>query len=173
MARQLVPLKVKIGLRPNGQAKYPDFNSLAIVTASGKDWAKYVDIEGDGWHYDKKSGHKDDDAQSPVGTQWGVLLVPQAFADEAVVAFPAKVQIILEAEWETFYDNRAHAHEEDEEIDLGRLRAIEQKQRLSLPLTTQQQDAIDPAKDERGIRKNKRRKWADYKAQKGITIPVA
>lgn len=170
MARQLVPLKVKIGLHPNGHAKYPGFNSLASVMDSGMDWSRYVDVLGDGWHYDKCCGHKESEVDSPYGQQWGILLVPQVFATEAVAAFPSECQTISEIEYEAFHNERAHAHEEDEELDLDRLKSIEQKTRLGQALTEQQTNALDPKHEERGIRKNKRRLWADYKALKDIQI---
>ena len=88
MARNLVPLKVRIGLHGNGHAKYPDFNSLKTIQDIGVDWSVYVDMYGDGWLYDKKSGHRDDTPDSPFGQQWGVLLVPEEFASEAAKAFP-------------------------------------------------------------------------------------
>lgn len=168
--RNLVPVKVKIGLKNNSHAKYPDFNLLDAVKASGLDWSYYVDINGLGWHYDKKCGHKEEAADSLFGMQWGVLVIPQDFADQAAVAFPAEVTKLTEAELEDFYDNRAHAHEPDEEMDATVLQGIKMKQDLGLPLTPQQTAALDPNDDTRGIRKNKRRKWADFKQLVGVNI---
>ena len=91
MPRSLVPIRVTIGLKPNGHALYPDFNTLASVQASGMDWSRYVDIEGIGWHYDKQRGHKVDDLESPFGQQFGVLIVPKVMANEAIAAFPTVV----------------------------------------------------------------------------------
>ena len=54
----LVPLLVKITLGPNGHAKYPAFNTLAVVQASGLDWSKYIDVHGSGWLYDSV-GHRE------------------------------------------------------------------------------------------------------------------
>jgi len=111
MARELVPLKVKIGIKENGQAKYPDFNQLQVVKDSGMDWSKYVDIQGLGWHYDKTSGHKEETVDSPFGQQWGVLIVPKVFVTEATTTFPDDCTKLTESELEDFYNNKAHAHE--------------------------------------------------------------
>jgi hypothetical protein len=34
MSREMVPIKIKIGLKANGNAAYPDFNQLQIVKDS-------------------------------------------------------------------------------------------------------------------------------------------
>jgi hypothetical protein len=168
--RNLVPIKIKIGLKGNGYAKYPDFGSLNCVKSSGLDWSSYVDVQGTGWHYDKRCGHKEEDSTSPFGIQWGVLIIPKVFADEATAMFPGEVVRLTEAELTTFYDTRSHAHEPDEEIDNTILQAIKVKQDLNLPLTPEQESALDPTTETRGIRKNKRKKWIDYKKLKGIKI---
>jgi len=168
--RELVPIKVKIGLRPNGHADYPDFNSMTCVRDSGMDWSKYIDVKGLGWHYDKKCGHKEEETDSPYGMQWGVLIVNKEFADEALSTFPSIISKLTEAELEDFYDNRAHAHEQDEEIDTNILQGIKMKQEIGLELTVQQQNALDPNHEAKGIRKNKNKKWSDFKGLKGIKI---
>lgn len=168
--RELVPVKVKIGLRQNGHAKYPNFNILPCVMTAGRDWSQYVDTEGLGWHYDKTSGHKEETPDSPWGMQWGVLIVPEEFANEALARFPDECTVLTEAELEDFYDNKAHAHEPDEDIDNEVLNAIQLKRALGLPLTPQQQRAIDPEDDTRGIRKNKKRLWKDYKKNVNVKI---
>ena len=84
MATELVGIKVKIGqCGVTGCAKYPDFSKLACVQASPLDWSKYVDVHGLGWHYDC-CGHQEDEDGSPAGMQWGMLIIPETFADEAV-----------------------------------------------------------------------------------------
>ena len=167
---ELVPIKVKIGLKNNGQAKYPNFNTLQAVIASGMDWSKYVDIYGLGWHYDKTSGHKEDTLDSPFGQQWGVLIIPKDFADEAVSKFPLDCIKIDETALEDFIDNKAHVHMPDEDIDLNIVQGIREKQALGLTLTQWQIDALNPNTDTPGIRKNKKKKWVDYKALTGVTI---
>ncbi|MCP3684639.1 MAG: hypothetical protein GY861_18385 [bacterium] len=163
-------IKVKIGKKPNGHHLYPSFNDLQCVKDSGMDWSKYVDVEGLGWHYDKVSGHAEETADSPRGQQWGVLIIPEAFADQAVAAFPDTVSEIDETALEDFYDNKAHAHEPDERISEKILTAIKMKQDLGLDLTPNQEAALDPDDDTPGITKNKNKKWADKKAGCGATI---
>lgn len=178
MSRNLVALKVKIGLKgkdwpevsERGHALYPNFNQLQSVINSGMDWSNYVDIHGEAWHYDKKCGHKQEEESSPRGMQWGMLIVPKEFADEAVEKFPEVCSIVDEAELEDFWDHRAHAHEPDERIDDVVLKGIEAKKALGKPLTLGQKKALDPEDDTPGIRKNYRRYWKDYKSKQGINI---
>lgn len=180
MARQLVALKVKIGLKGNdwpvpkerGHALYPPFNDLQAVINSGMDWAKYIDTYGESWHYDKCCGHKEEDVDSPRGMQWGMLVVPKDFADQAKDAFPEVVTGITEEECEHFWDNRAHAHEHEEKLDDIVLKGIEAKQKLGKQLTPNQEKALDPNDDTPGIRKNHQRYWKDYKVKQGIEIVI-
>ncbi len=192
MMPNLTALRVKIGLRPNGHADHPDFNTLAVVIASGLDWSKYVDSQGLGWHYDKTSGHKDDDAGSPIGEQGGMLVVPETFADEALVAFPALCTRLTEAQCTSFYDTKAHAHEEAEKRDDSVISGLRQelelvKETLSDPnlpdpsaartrlenrlavLRLRLRTALDPDDPAPGVRKNMRRRWVDMKARAGVT----
>lgn len=185
--RDLVPLRVKIGLKPNGQALYPTFNSLPSVQTSGMDWSKYIDVEGEGWIYDKKSGHDDDDDDSPRGQQWAVLLIPKPFADEAVAAFPNDCKKVTEAQLQAFYDDRALFKAQDVERDEivltelladwnlvkemlvefpGNAKLEESKQSLKVQL----KKALDPDDEHPGVKKNWRRRWADYKIRKKINI---
>lgn len=166
----LAALRVKILLNPTSRrAKYPPFNTLPIVQASGLDWSQYVDHDGMGWIYDR-IGHRDDTVQSPFGQQWGVLLIPAQFAIEAVAAFPAACQQLTEAQLQSFYDNDHAPNIQDEEIDLDILHKIALKQQLGVTLTTQQTNAINPAHPERGIRPNWRKTWAQFKTRRNITF---
>lgn len=170
MARNLVPIKVKIGLKPNGHAKYPNFNTLQCVIDAGIDWSNYVDTYGLGWHYDKTSGHKEDTLDSPFGQQWGVLIIPKEFATEALITFPLDITELTEIELEDFYNNKAHAHEPDEKFNTDILAGIKLKQDLSIALTQNQIDALDPNNNIPGIMKNKKKIWVDYKILKGVNI---
>lgn len=178
MARDLVALKVKIGTKGSdwpkpeerGHALYPNFNQLQAVIDSGMDWSKYVDHYGEAWHYDKKCGHKQEEPDSPRGMQWGMLIVPKEFADEAVTMFPKVCSVVNESVLEDFWDNCAHAHEPEERLDDVVLRGIEAKKVLGKELTPGQERALDPEDDTPGIRKNHQRYWADYKAKQGIKI---
>lgn len=172
MPRNLAALRVEIGLKPNGGADYPNFNSLAVVTASGKDWSKYVDTDGEGWLYDAV-GHREEEAASPAspfGTQWGVLLVPKQFADEAVAAFPTKCTRLTEAQFTSFYDSRIARDEQEEEIDEEVLKKIKAKDDLGLPRTREDEESLHRTHPRRGVRENYRKTFSRFKAKRGITI---
>ncbi len=161
--RSLVPIKVKIGLNEKGQHDYPDFNIMQCVKDSKMDWSVYIDRKGLSWHYDKCCGHNVKTTESPLGEQFGALIIPKEFADEAIATFPNEVTKLTELELEDFYDNHAHTHEPDELIDNNVLIGIELKQRLGLSLTPSQLKALDPEDKALGIRNNNRRKWTGLK----------
>lgn len=176
--RNLTAIRVLIKMKLDGSgALYPDFNSLASVQASGKDWSKYVDTEGIGWHYDLTSTLKEETAGSPFGQQFGVLCVPDVFAVEAIAAFPGEVVKITETQLQNFYDKKAHIREPDEHFDHDTLNALRQvramKAQRSEDLTkidARITKAMDPNDREPGIRKNRSRRWADRKIMDGVTI---
>jgi hypothetical protein len=187
MARSLAAIRVKIGHKPDGMAAYPNFGALAVVAANGMDWSRYVDKEGLGWHYDKTSGHDDDDADSPAGQQWGLLIVPEQFAIEAVAQFPGECTRMTEAECQQFYDDRARVQQADDDRDEAMLTALRAEFNLikdllaEFPANTKLQDrstalktllqkALDPDDPHPGVRKNVRRRWATFKARAGITF---
>jgi hypothetical protein len=177
MAQSLAFLKCKIGRQQNGHAKYPPFNQLPCVQASGMDWANYVDSNGQGWHYDKKCGHDTEDLtadfQSPHNCQIGVLLVPKVFADEALASSFAtefELEKLNEPQYEKFHNERAHEHEPEEAFDNNTLAGIKAKKDMEIPLTPQQERALNPEDDTPGIVKNKNRVWKDYKKKHGIKV---
>ena len=175
----LVPIKVTIGLRPNGHAAYPEFNNLVPAADRDEmDWSHYVDKFG-GWQYDKLAGHKEDDpaAGSPLGVQHGVLLVPKAFA-VAALASP-DVSELAEAELVTFYNTRAHAHEPDVAADQSALEEIKNlRDRADTvpekPLTVEELQRIakayDPDDPEPGLKRNPNKNITRFKAKMGVTI---
>jgi len=166
----LVPIKVLIGLKEKGYANYPDFNIISRIIRKNLDWSNYVDTYGLGWHYDKKSGHKEHTDDSPYGQQWGVLIIPKEFADEAIRLFPDKVIKMNEEELEIFYDEHAHYHEPDEKIDEKVLNSINSKKEIGRELTENQKKALDPDDPTPGIVKNKKKKWKDFKNLVGVNI---
>jgi len=173
--KNLVPLRVKIGLTPEGRAAYPEFNTLPIIQTSQVDWSVWVDTYGVGWHYDKKYGHREEGPDSPAGQQWGVLLVPEAFATEAVATFPAVCDVLDESSFETFYEERVTAHLPEVIVDEKAIAAFEVKERLGVPLTPaevlQRNKALDPDDDTTpGVKRNRLKHWPDFKAVAGIAI---
>lgn len=172
--KDLVPLKVRIGLKENGHAKYPAFNELQVVKDSGMDWSYYVDMYGDSWKYDSKYGHKEEGPDSPQGMQWGVLLVPQEFADQAVAAFGDVCNVIDEVAIEDFYNTRVTVRLSDTIIDKGAFEVFEIKEKLGVTLSSEEEiakaKALDIEDETPGLRKNKDKYWADYKQKAGINI---
>lgn len=167
---ELTSLKVKIGLNSNGEADYPDFNTLECVKSSGLDWSKYVDTKGIGWHYDKTSGHKEETTDSPFGQQFGVLLVPEEFTTQAVKTFPGDCSRLNETETEDFYNNKVTIKMPDSIINDKVISAITAKQAAKLNLTNKENKALDSGDDTPGITKNHMKIFSDMKTKKGITI---
>jgi len=166
---ELAAIKVRISSKLEGGCLYPDFNSLAVVQASGMDWSNYVGQ----WYYDNVCGHAEVDGESPEGYWFGMLLIPEIFADQAEAAFPSDITRLTGVQAETFYNDRHAADFPDEDFDVSILEGIKLKQDLSLPLTANQISAIDPLTDTPGIRKNKKKLWTDYSVNKDITIKAA
>lgn len=182
----LTGLKVKIGLKDNAQHKFPTFNELPVVIASGVDWAYYVDMFGLGWCYDKKYGHKDEGPDTPAGEWWGCLLVPQQFATEAVAEFPTECSAMTEAEYQDFHDTRAMIKTPENNSDDSAINEAKTEfdvaQRLSneAPGDQTKKARVDTAEiklskvldrddDTPGVRKNYKRYWSDHKVKSGIT----
>jgi len=171
---ELVPLKVKIGLKNEGGKKvhgFPDFNQLSAKLRDNMDWSYFVDKFG-GWHYDQLSGHADDDPGngSPQGQWNGMLLVPDDFAQAAVEAFPSQCSIVTETGAQTFYDDRAHKRDPAIKEDAVTLQAIAAKRALDIPADQEDTDALNPDHPAPGRRRNKRKTWSDYKSAEGFTI---
>lgn len=180
---EVAAIKVKIGLRPNGHADHPDWTKLPLASAGPGSVEENVKVHqfAGGWKYDKSSGHQEETADSPIGQQWGMLLVTAQYATEAVAAFPALVTRMTEAQAQAFWDDRAHAHLPDERRDVGELTALRAEFQLVkdlaqefsgnaklkarlVALKTQAQAALDPDDPTPGVRKNRLKRWAGAKA---------
>lgn len=177
MVRDLVALRFHAGLHTEdnvakghkiGHAKYPDFNQVSESTRKGMDWCKYIDAFGIGMQYDKDCGHKEE-GDTPFGEQCCVVAVPQDFATEALGLFPGELTPLTPVEFEAFYNDKAHAHESADHIDKDVLDAITAKEGLSIAVP-EKANAIDRNHPDRGIRKNDRKVWADFKVKAGVNI---
>ena len=182
---ELVPIKVKICLGADGHHKFPAFNNLPQGVRNGLDWSSYFDKHGIGWFYDSLSGFGETDSDGEHSNNdpscwFGATCVPSAFADAAASAF-AEVTIISEASFRTFYDDRASVFAETEILDVevlqGLLLRIQLEADPNAPTVTPSAEILalraqmlDPESPRRGIRKNPKRKWADFKALAGVTI---
>lgn len=168
--RDLIAIKIKVGLhQDSGNARYPNFNLITTTVRKNMDWAHYIDRYGIGMQYDKTSGHKDDSVDSPYGQQWVCTCVPEDFAKEAANRFPNEVSIITEVEFETFYNKKAHAHEQVDNADLQVLQTIKVKKDLGLA-TPEKTDAFNPDHPALGIRKNHNKTLSLFKAKIGFRV---
>jgi hypothetical protein len=177
MVRNLVALRFNAGLHTvenkekgwqKGHARYPDFNQVSPANRMDMDWCIYIDKYGIGMQYDKACGHKEV-GDTPYGEQCCVIAVPQDFATEALSLFPDDLTQLTPAEFETFYNDKAHAHESPELVDKDVLEAISQKEKLSLPVP-EKADALNPDNPARGIRKNQNKVFADFKKKVAVEI---
>ena len=171
---ELVPLKVKIGLKNENGKKvhgFPDFNQLSAGVRDDMDWSYFIDKFG-GWHYDQLSGHADDDPtnDSPQGQWNGMILVPNDFAQAAIQAFPLQCVALSEIEAQAFYDDRAHKCDPAIKEDVATLQAIVAKRALNIPEDAEDVDALNPEHPAPGRRRNKRKTWSNYKVAEGLTI---
>lgn len=185
----VVPLMVVIGLRerPQGgrEADHPNWG-LVTPPATGQlsGTGRFAeDFTLGSWHYDKRSGHDDDDGvTSPLGTQRGVRLVTPAFAAAALAVFsgpPYNMRVLTEAEWETFYDNRVRGHMQDNRVDMEVLNALKAEFDLrtaaglpTIAVRARIIKALDPDDTEPGIRRDPLRRWATFKTTYNLVIPV-
>ena len=170
---KLIPIKVKIGLRPNGHADHPDWTKLPMIFSDGE-MRNYCPA---GWMYDKSSGHQEETLDSPRGMQWGFLLGTREFVDEAKSVFPDLITEMTEAEFIDFYDNRIMAHLPEKNYDIDVLQGLkielEMKQELHQNVTeikSKITKAIDPEDESLGVRSNKDKKWETAKIKLGIEI---
>jgi hypothetical protein len=171
---ELVPLRVTIGLKTEKKKRlhaFPPFNEIPETIRDGMDWSHYVDQFG-GWHYDNVSGHDNDDATngSPRGVWIGLLLVPEDFATEAVMRFPAQCQIVNETQAERFYEDRVTVDQPEVLEDVEVLQAIAAKRQAGIPESDDDRAALDADSPRRGRKRNKTKKWDDMLTNKGLAI---
>lgn len=185
---ELVALKVRIGLHDHGHAKYPDFGSLPIIKASGTDWSHWIDANGSGWHY-SKCGHKDHEEDSPYGEQWGMLLVPAEFAQQAAEADPDCCTIISDEEAGEFYECKVCRDMPDVHHDADTLNGIAAEisllkhlvegssgddktkyEALLVDAMSRAAQAVDPNHDHPGVKTNHDKCWHSHKAKRGHVV---
>jgi hypothetical protein len=179
MAKDIVPIKVKIGLRPNGHADHPDWTLLPCA-GSGTKTQKEQNLRAHmfaGWFYDKTSGHQDDTPGSELGVQYGMLGVSNTFAQEALAMFPSLITVLSDAQAQTFYDTKAMAHVSENRANNDLLQALnaELQLRESLGQTTEVTalkakiaKALDPDDPEPGLKRNPTKTWVGIKNKMGL-----
>lgn len=175
-----VPIKVKIGLRPNGHADHPDWTILPLVAggATKEDRENLVRAHQiERWKYDNTSGHEDDTADSPKGMQWGMMIVTKEFAEQAMAQWPTLVFEMTEAEAEDFWNNRAMAGVPRFKYDTDQLIGMkaERDLRIALAQDTKELDqriavALDPATKVPGVRERRETVWSQHKEDSKLTV---
>ncbi|MCK4529483.1 hypothetical protein KAW18_19135 [candidate division WOR-3 bacterium] len=175
---ELVPIKVKIGLRANGHADHPQWSLLPMINKE-RDEKQHMPH---GWMYDKSCGHAEsrisgDGWDSPTGMQWGCLLVTEAFAAEAIATFPTLITEITEVEFEDFYNNKSRVHMTEHNYNSQLLEGLKLEYDLKVinnenvvAIKQRIAKAIDPNDSAPGILKNKDKLWVDKKVSIDVTI---
>ena len=181
-------IKVKIGLRPNGDADHPDWTILPLAAAGADRAAKEAIIlthSFGSWHYDKQAGHQvaasgravGAEWDSPFGMQWGCRIVSEQFAAEAVTAFSALVTRITEARFQQFYNQCSCAHVSPEDRDADELLALKAEYDLrvatarpTIGILAEIAEALDPDHPRRGVKRNHHARWATHKARLGMVL---
>ena len=171
----LVPIKVILKKRDNGQVAWPNFNEIDSEIRRGQPWSHFIDNHGIGWHYDKVEN-------LGTGAESGcaATLIPKEFADAAVGLFPELVSIVGEAEFELFYDERVTVDQPIEFLDTEMLQGIAARVQLeengiapapSNEITAARAKCLDPKEqNHRGIRKNMKKKWSDVKKELKVEL---
>lgn len=169
----LVPIKVKIGLRPNGHADHPDWSKLQPALG-GDDPETHMFY---GWRYDKTSGHKEHTVDSSIGFQYGVKLVTAALATAALVQWPSLITVLNETELAAFWDDKANAGISATRRNVQALEGlkVERDLRVALALSTttidaEIADALDPDKDDPGLTIDHMARWSTAKVRLDIKI---
>lgn len=169
---ELVGIKVKILLKEDGKAQYPDWSQISFRQAN----PNYKIGKFGGWHYDK-CGHTKYSPDSPLGVQYGMLLVEEAFADEAATLFPDLVIKMTAAEAEDFWNNKAYAHLSDNKYDMEVLQGLKTEYDMRVILgqdttniKTKITKAIDPSDAEPGIQQDRYKTFATAIGDVGITV---
>jgi hypothetical protein len=178
-AGKTVPIKVQIGLRPNGHADHPDWNTLPMVRNNGE---KPEDHMCGGWIYDKSCGHAESRVDSPLGTQWGILIVSEQFADEAVATFSNITEITDEKELRDFIEGRCTAHMDEFRANADVLQSLKAERDLVVDMKKSNTELVDvnrriaKAMDvddpTPGRTKTKGKKWTDMKSERNIDLSI-
>lgn len=179
-----VPIRVKIGLKygPKGNREhdYPDWTTLPLAgvgTLAEREQA-VAEHQLIKWCYDHSCGHDDEDAFSPRGVWWGMMVVTPQFANEAIARWPDRVFEMTEAQAADFHDNRHAVRQTDETFDekaLTGLKAmVELRQAAGEPISdalkARLRNALDPDHAEAGVKRNRKRRWAMRKADAKLNI---
>lgn len=165
----LVPLRIRIGLKQGRTHDYPPFNTLPASLRDGMDWANFIDQYG-GMHYDQCYGHDDSTADSPCGCWLSMVMVPREFATAAVDRWPDRCSIMSESQARQFYNDRCHVRDSEVIDDLPALQSIASRRVLGIEDDAEVVNALDPEHPALGRRRNRRKKFDDFVSTYGINV---
>ncbi len=175
-----IAIKVKIGLRPNGHADHPDWTRLPLAASGRSKVAKEALVSDNQivkWRYDKLYGHTDEGPDSPVGMQWGLMVVTQKFADEAEIEFPGLIFRLNDVEARDFWENRHFVRQASERIESETLINLKARRDLmsdlrqnTTAIDVQIARALDPDDNEPGVRRQMEKTWSGAKTKLGFDI---
>lgn len=159
-------------MKEDGKAQYPDWSQTSFRQAN----PNYKIGKFGGWHYDK-CGHTKYSIDSPLGVQYGMLLVEEGFADEAITLFPDLVTKLTALEAEDFWNNKAYAHLPDNKHDMDVLNGLKMEYDMKVILgqdttniQTKLAKAIDPTDAEPGIQEDRYKTFTTAIGDVGITV---
>jgi len=169
---KLIPIKVKIGLRPNGHADHPDWTKLPMIE-SDLETRNYAPSS---WIY-AECGHQESTLDSPRGMQWGMMLVTREFADEALQVLPDIISELTPAEAKIFFTEKCRSEMPENRVNdrilSGLASELQLRESLSQDVTELKvkiAKALDPLDKEPGVKKNPLKKWDDYLEDNGFTV---
>lgn len=178
---QGVAIKVKIGLKPNGYADYPDWTTMPLASGGSNMAAREALVRAHQivrWVYDQ-CGHEEELPDSPRGMQWGMMIVTQQFADEAKAIWPDRIIVLTEAEAQDFWENRCHQHLPALRVDNDILSGLKTMRDLYVArgnalaitaLDARIDKALDPDDPEPGVAREPRKRWATAKTAMGFSV---
>lgn len=179
----MVPVKWKILRRDNGEADNIDehLNSVLRMLGIAKGGSQFIDEDCAAFVRDKISN-------LGTGAEHGVgaCLMPKAVAEAVATEYGTvaghrmAAEIISEADFETFYEERGTAHIPQDRLDTDELNGIAARVQLekdlgitpSADLVQRRKDALDPDNTQMGVRRNRVKKWADVKADSGVELYI-
>ena len=163
----LTPIKIKIVRGTTQGMVYPDFNTLDPSVRDNMNWSRFFDKKGIGWCYDQV----DNMCSTGNEFEFGVALVPPAFAAAAIASFPTLVSAMNEAAFQTFYNTKSRVAEPDMHYDNETLQAMSAAESLGHTISAGQKNkSLDPDDLTPGIIRNRKKTWALVKGDRSITI---
>ncbi len=180
---ELTAIRVLIKLTPaaNGAKHlYPNFNRIPSSARQSMDWSAFIDLFGTGWHYDQVAPFGATDPESPNSNEmFGIIAIPEDFAQEAVALFPDEVSTLTDAEFSDLFDNRTKTTSPDEVIDTDRLNELRAKYGINgaidspaamAMMSAEDRRAVDPNDPAPGIVTNPNKNTSRFLMSKGHTI---